>query len=46
MTSDIYTDGALNVGFAGGMIRIDFGALSLTKKRMTASPSWRRGIGW
>ncbi len=32
MTSDIYTDGAMSVGFAGGMLRIDFGALSLTNK--------------
>ena len=38
MTSDIYTDGALNVGFAGGMIRIDFGALSLTKKTDDGKP--------
>ncbi|MEE9544449.1 MAG: hypothetical protein V3V55_02480 [Rhodospirillales bacterium] len=38
MTSDIYTDGALNVGLAGGMIRIDFGALSLTKKTDGGKP--------
>ncbi len=38
MTSDIYTDGAMSVGFAGGMIRIDFGALSLTEKMPGGKP--------
>lgn len=40
MNADIYTDGAINIAVVNGMIRINFGVLSVTNKDEADNPAF------
>ncbi len=39
MNTDIYTDGVTNIGLKKGMVRIEFGTLSISEKDASGNPT-------
>lgn len=39
MNTDIYTDGVTNIGLKKGMVRIEFGTLSMSEKDANGNPT-------